>query len=426
MKKTCRLIIGLSILITSFNITVKADQQKYLWPVYTYDDNSNLYPVLLMSSDYTSNHKAIDITAYFSMETVEIRSTKSGIVKNVFTGCINEDAAATGIKCTKAGCKPKKESFIKYDDDGEPVIEVTENNFFLKDYAGNLYGLCNRGGGNAVDILHDDGTLAHYEHLESVSVSAGEYVQQGQLLGYMGSTGYSTGRHVHFGIYENIESFNKNVTFNNNPASADYEIICTDPEQIKVNKDGYCYDKNGVEYVFEYSIQTPQIVLERYSYNLEIDETLQLQPKVLFAKYAAPAKFSYSSSNPKVAAVNESGEITALKSGKTTITISCKELKTSCELEVHKSGYYTYITYDLNGGESEEIDEQKKEKKVPVIITDIIPVREGYVFKGWSTRPKAFFAKYRPGSEFKKNKDTTLYAVWRRKSFFSRLFNKEK
>jgi murein DD-endopeptidase MepM/ murein hydrolase activator NlpD len=42
-----------------------------------------------------------------------------------------------------------------------------------------------------------------YNHLTSFAVSSGEHVSQGEVIGYVGSTGYSTGCHLHFMVYEN-------------------------------------------------------------------------------------------------------------------------------------------------------------------------------------------------------------------------------
>jgi len=59
------------------------------------------------------------------------------------------------------------------------------------------------GYGNVVVIKHDQGTTTYYTlygHLSSRSVSAGDHVTQGQQIGVMGSTGCSTGQHVHFEI----------------------------------------------------------------------------------------------------------------------------------------------------------------------------------------------------------------------------------
>ena len=56
------------------------------------------------------------------------------------------------------------------------------------------------GYGNYVLLYHDDGTSSLYGHCSSFAVSNGQHVSQGQLIAYVGSTGYSTGPHCHFEI----------------------------------------------------------------------------------------------------------------------------------------------------------------------------------------------------------------------------------
>lgn len=56
------------------------------------------------------------------------------------------------------------------------------------------------GAGNYVSINHLDGFSSIYMHMTNYVVSAGQNVSQGQLIGYVGSTGLSTGPHLHFGI----------------------------------------------------------------------------------------------------------------------------------------------------------------------------------------------------------------------------------
>ena len=57
-----------------------------------------------------------------------------------------------------------------------------------------------RSAGNYVTINHGGGYSSIYMHMQYYVVSKGDTVKQGQLIGYMGSTGVSTGSHLHFGI----------------------------------------------------------------------------------------------------------------------------------------------------------------------------------------------------------------------------------
>ncbi len=58
----------------------------------------------------------------------------------------------------------------------------------------------NGGFGNYVVIAHSNGTQTLYGHMASVTVGAGQFVGQGEKIGYVGSSGNSSGPHVHFEI----------------------------------------------------------------------------------------------------------------------------------------------------------------------------------------------------------------------------------
>lgn len=66
----------------------------------------------------------------------------------------------------------------------------------------------NTGYGNYVLIDHGGGYATLYGHASTLTVSAGQTVSKGDVLGYVGSTGYSTGPHLHFEIIKNGEYTN--------------------------------------------------------------------------------------------------------------------------------------------------------------------------------------------------------------------------
>ncbi|GAA2414596.1 hypothetical protein GCM10010420_50340 [Streptomyces glaucosporus] len=75
---------------------------------------------------------------------------------------------------------------------GTPVKAVTNGTVVSAGWGG-AYG-------NQVVIRHDDGRYSQYGHLSSMSVAAGQKVSVGQQIGAVGSTGNSTGPHLHFEV----------------------------------------------------------------------------------------------------------------------------------------------------------------------------------------------------------------------------------
>ncbi|MBN2197850.1 peptidoglycan DD-metalloendopeptidase family protein [Candidatus Wolfebacteria bacterium] len=55
--------------------------------------------------------------------------------------------------------------------------------------------------GKFIVIKHDNNLATIYAHLSKQIVKEGEVVERGQIIGYSGNTGYSTGPHLHFGVY---------------------------------------------------------------------------------------------------------------------------------------------------------------------------------------------------------------------------------
>ncbi|NEO60047.1 MAG: M23 family metallopeptidase, partial [Moorea sp. SIO4G2] len=60
--------------------------------------------------------------------------------------------------------------------------------------------------GNTVGINHGQGVLSIMLHLSEIKVKEGDFVQAGQVIGTIGSTGASTGPHLHWGLYVHGQS----------------------------------------------------------------------------------------------------------------------------------------------------------------------------------------------------------------------------
>ena len=76
---------------------------------------------------------------------------------------------------------------------GTPIVAVTD---------GRVTGAGRMGGcGNAVRLAHEGNLSTRYCHMSRMAVSRGQYVKRGQIIGYVGSTGLSTGPHLHYEMY---------------------------------------------------------------------------------------------------------------------------------------------------------------------------------------------------------------------------------
>ena len=75
---------------------------------------------------------------------------------------------------------------------GAPIVAAGDGQVVGAGWAG--------GYGRQVRIAHGGGTLSTYSHMSDYAVSPGTFVRRGQVIGYVGSSGFSTGPHLHFEV----------------------------------------------------------------------------------------------------------------------------------------------------------------------------------------------------------------------------------
>ncbi|MEH6790413.1 M23 family metallopeptidase [Parasphingorhabdus sp.] len=83
---------------------------------------------------------------------------------------------------------------------GAPIYAVTDGTVI---HAGRKGGF-----GNYVKLQHGGGLASGYGHMSRIAVSNGTRVRRGQIIGYIGSTGLSTGPHLHYELYRGGRTIN--------------------------------------------------------------------------------------------------------------------------------------------------------------------------------------------------------------------------
>lgn len=106
---------------------------------------------------------------------------------------------------------------------GDGVIESLENNHW--------------GYGNMITLNHGYGYKTRYAHLSGFAVRVGQQVKRGQVIGYVGSTGKSTGSHLHYEVMKNGELTDPIHFFYNDLSPEEYETILKQAELPSLTMD---------------------------------------------------------------------------------------------------------------------------------------------------------------------------------------------
>lgn len=125
----------------------------YMWPVPTITTITSGF-----GSRWGSSHNGIDISDGSSGE--QIVAAKDGTVTVAYNSCPNNYPKSGYCSCGRCG-----------------------------NYGNHCY------------ILHSDGSVTRYAHMTTCYVTVGQEVKQGEVIGTIGTTGWSTGNHLHFELH---------------------------------------------------------------------------------------------------------------------------------------------------------------------------------------------------------------------------------
>jgi murein DD-endopeptidase MepM/ murein hydrolase activator NlpD len=113
---------------------------------------------------------------------------------------------------------------------GTPIVAAADGQVVMAGWAG--------GYGRQVRIAHGDGLLTSYSHMSRIVAPEGGIVRRGELIGYVGSSGLSTGPHLHYEVWRNGQAVNPlGVTFVSRPA-LDEGLMAAVRERARVLRGG--------------------------------------------------------------------------------------------------------------------------------------------------------------------------------------------
>ncbi|MEO7257580.1 MAG: M23 family metallopeptidase [Sphingomicrobium sp.] len=109
---------------------------------------------------------------------------------------------------------------------GSPIVAAADGQVSRAGWAG--------GYGRQVRIVHAGGIATSYSHMSQIAAQLGSFVRQGQVIGYVGSSGLSTGPHLHYEVYRAGQAVNPmSVRFAGATAAADGTQVAAFKARLK-------------------------------------------------------------------------------------------------------------------------------------------------------------------------------------------------
>jgi murein DD-endopeptidase MepM/ murein hydrolase activator NlpD len=177
---------------------------------FNFDDEPTVAPVAAGSGPASSEIPDLSSQLIQLEQRVDLRDAQLSALENVIVGRKISDSVRPAGRPVGVGAISSyfgersdpftgEEGFHKGLDfagtTGEPVVAVAAG---IVTWAGERSGY-----GTLVEINHGNGYITRYAHNESTLVAVGQSVSRGEHIALMGSTGHSTGPHVHFEVLHN-------------------------------------------------------------------------------------------------------------------------------------------------------------------------------------------------------------------------------
>lgn len=143
---------------------------------------------------------------------------------------------------------------------GDPIRAAADGTVIHAGYNG--------GEGISVHVRHADGVVTKYFHMSSLNAAQGDQVRQGDTLGYVGSTGNSTGNHLHFEVWVNGQDVNPRDYFTK-------PFTITKRKRKIMDKIIVGFDDTGAYYLFD--IRNPTETRERYQQISNVTDLVRLE-----------------------------------------------------------------------------------------------------------------------------------------------------
>ena len=166
----------------------------------------------------TKNINSVDIVANKIEENKFIGATDDGSItvftendlKSSYLWPLKEIKITSLYGFRKDPFEPNKIKFHH----GIDLAGKTGENIYCSNYGRVIFAGKGGGYGLMIIISHKNGIMTVYGHLSKISVKKGQYVGRNEIIGEVGSTGRSTGPHLHFEIRKNNKSINPIVFMN--------------------------------------------------------------------------------------------------------------------------------------------------------------------------------------------------------------------